>query len=171
MSSATSTCAASTATSILPMTVLRRLNAVLEPTKQAVLDTKAWLDEQGIVEQKQTLRDAAGPAFYNTCKLTLEDLRARASRSQLKADFEDYFDGSSPSVQDILENFEFSNQIPRLSKADTLGSLIEKLTASDVNLSPDPVLDTDGTVRHPGLDNTTCSPIKERSDGRTQTTR
>ena len=140
---------------ILPMTVLRRLDAVLEPTKQAVLDTKAWLDEQGIVEQKQTLRDAVGQAFYNTSKFTLKDLRARASRHQLKADFEDYLDGFSPSVQNILENFEFRNQIPRLTKGDDvlLGSLIEKLTSPEVNLSPDPVMDSDGTVRHPGLDN------------------
>ena len=138
---------------ILPMTVLRRLDAVLEPTKQAVLDMKTWLDEQGIVEQKETLRQAAGQAFYNTSKFTLHDLRARASRQQLKADFEDYLDGFSPGVQDILENFEFRNQIPRLSKADALGSLIEKLTSPEVNLSPDPVVDTDGAVRHPGLDN------------------
>ena len=138
---------------ILPMTVLRRLDAVLEPTKQAVLDMKTWLDEQGIVEQKETLRQAAGQAFYNTSKFTLHDLRARASRHQLKADFEDYLDGFSPGVQDILENFEFRNQIPRLSKADALGSLIEKLTSPDVNLSPTPVIDTDGAVRHPGLDN------------------
>ena len=138
---------------ILPMTVLRRLDAVLEPTKQAVLDMKAWLDEQGIVEQKETLRQAAGQAFYNTSKFTLHDLRARASRQQLRADFEDYLDGFSPGVQDILENFEFRNQIPRLSKADALGSLIEKLTSPDVNLSPTPVIDTDGTIRHPGLDN------------------
>ena len=138
---------------ILPMTVLRRLDAVLEPTKQAVLDLKTWLDEQGIVEQKETLRQAAGQAFYNTSKFTLHDLRARASRHQLKADFEDYLDGFSPGVQDILENFEFRNQIPRLSKADALGSLIEKLTSPDVNLSPTPVTDADGTIRHPGLDN------------------
>ena len=138
---------------ILPMTVLRRLDAVLEPTKQAVLETKAWLDKHGIVEQKRTLRDAAGQAFYNTSKFTLKDLRARASRQQLRADFEDYLDGFSPSVQDILENFEFRNQIPKLSKADALGSLIDKLTREDINLSPEPVMDTDGTVRHPGLDN------------------
>ena len=138
---------------ILPMTVLRRLDAVLEPTKRAVLDMKASLDDIGVVDQKAALRDAARQAFYNTSKFTLKDLRARASRSQLKADFEDYLDGFSPSVQDILENFEFRNQIPRLSKADALGSLIEKLTSPDVNLSPDPVMDTDGTVRHPGLDN------------------
>ena len=138
---------------ILPMTVLRRLDAVLEPTKQAVLETKAWLDKHGIVEQKSTLRDAAGQAFFNTSQFTLKDLRARASRQQLRADFEDYLDGFSPNVQDILENFEFRNLIPRLSSADALGSLIEKLTSPDVNLSPDPVIETDGTVRHPGLDN------------------
>ncbi len=140
---------------ILPMTVLRRLDAVLEPTKQAVLDTKAWLDKHGIVEQKRSLRDAAGQAFYNTSKFTLKDLRARASRQQLKADFEDYLDGFSPSVKDILENFEFRNQIRRLTKGDNvlLGSLIDRLTREDINLSPDPVMNTDGTVRHPGLDN------------------
>jgi len=138
---------------ILPMTVLRRLDAVLEPTKQAVLDMKDSLDAIGVVDQKAALREAAGQAFYNTSKFTLKDLRARASRQQLRADFEDYLDGFSPSVQDILDNFEFHNQIPRLSKADALGSLIEKLTSPEVNLSPDPVVDTDGTVRHPGLDN------------------
>ena len=138
---------------ILPMTVLRRLDAVLEPTKQAVLDTKTWLDEQGIVDQRGTLRDVAGQAFYNTSRFTLHDLRARASRQQLRADFEDYLDGFSPTVQDILENFEFRNQIPKLSRADALGALIEKLTSPDINLGPEPVIDTDGTVRQPGLDN------------------
>ena len=140
---------------ILPMTVLRRLDAVLEPTKQAVLDMKESLDAIGVVDQKAALRDAAGQAFYNTSKFTLKDLRARASRHQLKADFEDYLDGFSPSIQDILDNFEFRNQIPRLTKGDDvlLGSLIEKLTSPDINLGPNPVMDTDGTVRHPELDN------------------
>ena len=84
---------------------------------------------------------------------TLRDLRARASQAQLKADFEAYLDGFSPNVQDILENFEFRNQIPRLSKADALGTLIEKLLSPEVNLSPNPVLHPDGSVKHPGLDN------------------
>ena len=138
---------------ILPMTVLRRLDAVLEPTKQAVLDMKASLDKAKIVHQDQALRQAAGHAFYNTSKFTLRDLRARTSQQQLKADFEAYLDGFSPNVQDILENFEFRNQIPRLSKADALGTLIEKLLSSDVNLSPNPVTNADGSVKHPGLDN------------------
>ena len=138
---------------ILPMTVLRRLDAVLEDSKQAVLDMKDTLDTANVVEQDPALRQAAVQAFYNTSKFTLRDLRSRASRQQLKADFEAYLDGFSPNVQDILDNFEFHNQIPRLSKADALGTLIEKLTSPDVNLSPAPVLNTDGSVKHPGLDN------------------
>jgi type I restriction enzyme M protein len=138
---------------ILPMTVLRRLDAVLEPTKQAVLDMKASLDKAKIVHQDQALRQAAGQAFYNTSRFKLRDLRARASQQQLRADFESYLDGFSPNVQDILENFEFRNQIPRLSKADALGTLIEKFLSPDVNLSPNPVRNGDGSVKHPGLDN------------------
>ena len=83
----------------------------------------------------------------------MRDLRARANRQQLRADFETYLDGFSSNVQDILENFEFRNQIPRLSKADALGTLIEKLTSPDVNLSSHPVKNTDGSILHPGLDN------------------
>ncbi|MEE8525353.1 MAG: class I SAM-dependent DNA methyltransferase, partial [Thermoanaerobaculia bacterium] len=138
---------------ILPMTVLRRFDAVLEPTKEAVLDMKATLDMAGIVEQDPALRQAAGQAFYNTSKFTMRDLKSRASRQHLKADFEAYLDGFSPNVQDILDNFEFRHQIPRLSKADALGTLIEKLTSPDINLSPEPVRTSDGSVKHPGLDN------------------
>jgi len=138
---------------ILPMTVLRRLDAVLEPTKQAVLGMKASLDGARIANQDQALRQAAGQAFYNTSKFTLRDLKARASQQQLKADFEAYLDGFSPNVQDILENFEFRNQIPRLSKADALGTLIEKFLSPNVNLSPNPVRNGDGSVKQPGLDN------------------
>ena len=121
---------------ILPMTVLRRLDAVLEPTKQAVLDMKVSLDKAKITNQDQALRQAAGQAFYNTSKFTLRDLKARTSQQQLKADFEAYLDGFSPNVQDILDNFEFRNQIPRLSKADALGTLIEKLLSPDIDLNP-----------------------------------
>jgi type I restriction enzyme M protein len=138
---------------ILPMVVLRRLDALLESSKQAVLDTKQSLDEAEIVHQDQALRQAAGQAFYNTSPYTLRDLASRTSQQQLRADFEAYLDGFSPNVQDILENFEFRNQIPRLSKADVLGTLIEKLLSPDINLSPNPVLAGDGSDKHPGLDN------------------
>jgi type I restriction enzyme M protein len=146
---------------ILPMTVLRRLDALLEPAKKAVLDMKASLDKAKIVHQDQALRQAAGQAFYNTSKFTLRDLKARASQQQLKADFEAYLDGFSPNVQDILEKFEFRNQIPRLSKADVLMTLIEKLLSPDINLSPNPVLNNDGSVKHSGLDNHAMGTIFE----------
>ena len=138
---------------ILPMTVLRRLDAVLEDGKADVLAMKETLDEAGIVEQEATLRQAAGQAFYNTSKFTLRDLRSRASRERLEADFLDYLDGYSRNVQDILDSFEFRHQVPRLSKSDALGTLIERVTSPDVNLSPDPVRNADGSIRHPGLDN------------------
>ncbi len=78
---------------ILPMTVLRWLDAVIEDTKQAVLDMSALLDKAGVVEQKRALGAAAGQAFYNTSKFTLRDLRARASRQRLEADFRAWLDG------------------------------------------------------------------------------
>ncbi|CAN5800009.1 hypothetical protein BH23ACT12_BH23ACT12_23980 [soil metagenome] len=98
---------------ILPMTVIRRLDAVLEPTKAAVLETKTRLDAIGVVDQDLPLRQAAGQSFYNTSAFTLRDLRNRASQQQLKVDFEAYLEGFSPNVHEILENFEFRNQLPR----------------------------------------------------------
>jgi type I restriction enzyme M protein len=121
---------------ILPMCVLRRMDAVLEPTKQAVLDTKRMLDEAGITEQRAALADAAGQAFYNTSRFTLRDLKSRASQQQLLADFEDYLNGFSPNVQDILDNFKFRDQLPTLSKADALATLINKFLDPDIDLSP-----------------------------------
>ena len=146
---------------ILPMTVLRRLDSLLEPSQPAVLEMKTSLDKEKIIHQDSALRQAAGQSFYNTSKFTLRDLKARASQQQLKADFEAYLDGFSPNVQDILEKFEFRNQIPRLSKADALGTLIEKFLSPDVNLSPHPVLHGDGSIKHPGLDNHAMGTIFE----------
>jgi type I restriction enzyme M protein len=146
---------------ILPMTVLRRLDALLEDTKQDVLKMDERLDKSGVTNKDRALRDASGQAFYNTSKFTLRDLQARTNQQQLRADFEAYLDGFSSNVQDILENFEFRNQIPRLSKADALGTLIEKLLSPEVNLSPRPVKNADGSEKHPGLDNHAMGTIFE----------
>ncbi len=121
---------------ILPMCVLRRLDAVLEPTKQAVLDAKRMLDDAGITEQRAALAAAADKAFYNTSKFVLRDLKSRGSQQQLLADFEDYLNGYSPNVQDILDNFKFRNQLSTLSKADALGTLISKFLDPEIDLSP-----------------------------------
>ena len=121
---------------ILPMCVIRRMDAVLEPTKRAVLDTKKMLDEAGITEQRAALEEAAGQSFYNTSRFTLRDLKSRGSQQQLLADFEDYLNSFSPNVLDIIENFKFRNQLSTLSKADALGTLINKFLDPDIDLSP-----------------------------------
>ncbi|RMH40414.1 MAG: SAM-dependent DNA methyltransferase [Gammaproteobacteria bacterium] len=146
---------------ILPMTVIRRLDAVLEPSKANVLAIKEQLDEANVVHQDGALRHAAKQAFYNTSPFTLRDLRSRATSQQLEADFRTYLDGFSPNVQEILDKFKFRNQIPTLVENDILGALIEKFLDPKINLSPEPVLDTEGNVVLPGLDNHAMGTIFE----------
>src|SRR5947207_3916521 len=121
---------------ILPMCVVRRFDAVLEPTNKAVLEAKQMLDGSGIVEQDAALCGASGQAFYNTSKFSLRDLKSRGSQQQLLADFEDYLNGFSPNVQDIINNFKLRNQLSTLSKADALGTLINKFLDPEIDLSP-----------------------------------
>ena len=138
---------------ILPMTVIRRLDAVLEPTKEDVLRMKRQLDDAGVANQDAALRRASGEAFYNTSPFRLRDLTSRARQQQLRADFEAYLDGFSPNVQEVLEKFEFRNQVPRLVETHALGFLLEKFLDTSINLSPKPVPNGDGSVRLDGLDN------------------
>ncbi len=138
---------------ILPMTVIRRLDAVLEPTKDAVLRMKERLDVAGITNQDAALRQASGEAFYNTSSFRLRDLASRSRQQQLRADFEAYLDGFSANVQEVLEKFQFRNQIPTLIESHALGFLLEKFLDSSINLSPKPVLNGDGSVQLEGLDN------------------
>jgi len=146
---------------ILPMTVIRRLDAVLEPTKQAVLEMKKMLDDANIANQDEALKQAAKQAFYNISPFTLRDLRSRNKEQQLKSDLEAYLDGFSPNVQEILDKFKFRNQIPTLIDADILHALIEKFLDESINLSPEPVRHADGTVRLPQLDNHAMGTIFE----------
>lgn len=146
---------------ILPMVVIRRLDTLLEPTKQAVLTMKKMLDDKKIVHQENALCQASGQAFFNTSEFNLRDLKSRATQQKLKSDFEVYLDGFSPNVQDILDKFEFRHQIPRLSKADALGTLIDKFTSPENNLSPNPIMNGNGTVKQPGLDNHAMGTIFE----------
>ena len=138
---------------IVPMTVIRRLDAVLEPTKDEVRAAKGRLDAAGITNQDQALRQASGEAFYNTSPFRLRDLTSRGQSQRLRADFEAYLDSFSPNVQEVLEKFKFRNQIPTLVEADALGFLITKFLDSSINLSPKPVLNGDDSVRLEGLDN------------------
>lgn len=140
---------------ILPMTVIRRLDAMLEDSKEAVLDMKKKLDAAKIDNQWPALCNTAGQAFCNASPFRLRDLTSRAKKQTLKADFEAYLDGFSPNVQEILEKFKFRNQIDTMIEADILGAVIEKFISPDINLSPKPVYKDDAQtiVKHPGLDN------------------
>lgn len=144
---------------ILPMTVIRRVDAVLEPTKDDVLNMKKNLDAADIQNQDAALCQAAGQSFYNTSLFTLRKLRA--STSQLEADFRAYLDGFSPNIQEILDKFRFRNQIITLMEADVLGYLIEKFLNHDINLSPKPIFNMDGSERLPALDNHAMGTIFE----------
>ena len=140
---------------ILPMTVIRRLDALLEDSKEAVLNMKKMLDEAHIDNQWPALCNAAGQAFCNASPFLLKDLTSRAKAQTLKADFIAYLDGFSPNVQVILDKFKFRNQIDTMVDADILGAVIEKFTSSDINLSPNPIYkDEEQTIlKHPCLDN------------------
>jgi type I restriction enzyme M protein len=140
---------------ILPMTVIRRLDAMLEETKPAVLTMKKQLDSAKIDNQWPALCNAAGQAFCNASPFLLKDLTSRSKAQTLKADFTAYLDGFSPNVQLILDKFKFRNQIDTMVDADILGAVIEKFTSSDINLSPNPIYkDAEKTIlKHSGLDN------------------
>src|SRR6266568_4444 len=90
---------------ILPFTVLRRLDAVLESTKDAVLGRKKFLDRHDVVDQEGALRMAADQAFYNTSEFTLASLPVSGQGQRLRDNFIDYLDGFSPNVQEILNKF------------------------------------------------------------------
>ena len=140
---------------ILPMTVIRRLDAMLEGTKEAVLTMKKQLDAAKIDNQWPALCNASGQAFCNASPFILKDLTSRAKKQTLEADFKAYLDGFSPNVQEILAKFKFRDQIKTMVDADILGAVIDKFTSSDINLSPNPVYkDAEKKiVKLPGLDN------------------
>lgn len=140
---------------ILPMTVIRRLDAVLEDTKPQVLAMKKRLNTAGITNQWGALCNTAGQAFCNASPFCLRDLTSRPTPQKLKADFEAYLDGFSPNVQEILDKFKFRNQIDTMIEADILGAVIQKFISKDINLSPKPC----GNL--PGLDNHAMGTIFE----------
>jgi type I restriction enzyme M protein len=146
---------------ILPMMVIRRLDAVLEPTKEAVLLMKKSLDESAVQNQEEALCSIAGQAFCNSSPYVLKQLKARTNRQQLKADFIAYLDGFSENVQDIITKFKFRNEIDTLSEGGILGMLIEKFADPRVNLSNLPVLDDEGNEKLPALDNHSMGTIFE----------
>lgn len=148
---------------ILPMTVIRRLDAMLEDSKEAVLDMKKKLDAAKIDNQWPALCNAAGQAFCNASPFLLRELTSRTKKQTLKSDFKKYLDGFSPNVQEILSKFKFRNQIDTMIDADILIPVIEKFVSPEINLSPNPIYkDAEKTIlKHPGLDNHSMGTVFE----------
>ena len=138
---------------IMPMTVLRRLDILLEPTKDAVLERKAQLDAANISNQEPVLFQVTGYPFCNTSRFTMKKLKAEVDPKRLKMNFIEYLNGYSKDVQDIIDKFRLRQQVDNLTDAERLGSIIDKFTDSSINLSIKPVMDDKGREILPALDN------------------
>ena len=146
---------------IMPMMVLRRIDVLLEPTKEVLLARKKMLDDNNIQNQDPILYQATGYPFYNTSKFTMKTLKSETDPLRLKMNFTDYLNGFSKDVQDIIDKFHLRQMVDNLTEAERLGSIIEKFTDDKINLSNQPVKDDEGNVRLPGLDNHTMGTIFE----------
>lgn len=141
---------------ILPMVVLRRLDALLEPSKETVLEELTFQKEEaGFTEWDDSgLRDASGYVFYNTSQWTLKKLKETATNSQqiLLANFEDYLNGFSDNVKEIIDKFNLKAQIRHMAVKDILLDVLEKFTSPYINLTPFDREDPEGR-RMPALSN------------------
>ena len=146
---------------ILPMMVLRRIDVLLEPTKEQLLKTKETLDKNEIQNQDPVLYNVTGYPFYNVSNFTMKTLKSEIDPQRLKQNFTEYLNGFSKDVQDIIDKFHLRQMVDNLTEAERLGSIIEKFTDDKINLSNKPVLDDNGNVRLPALDNHTMGTIFE----------
>ena len=137
---------------ILPMFVLRRLDCLLEPSKEAVLEEVRFQREDAEMADLDPhgLREASGYVFYNTSRFTLKSLLGNPS--QLEANLKNYLDGFSDNVKEIVEKFDLRNQIRKMAQSDVLHDVIEKFVSDEINLSPNDRKGQDGRTQ-PGLSN------------------
>ena len=149
---------------ILPMMVLRRLDILLEPTHEAVLETKRLFTQAGIPEEAMAskLYTVTGYPFYNISRFTMKALRGETNGSRMKQNFLEYLDGYSKDVQDIIEKFKFKQQVDNLTDAGRLGAIIEKFTDKEINLGIHPTRDKEGQELLPGVDNHTMGTLFEQ---------
>ena len=141
---------------ILPMIVLRRLDALLEPTKDAVMEElKFQRDEMQFTEWDENgMKEASGYVFYNTSKWTLKKLHNTATNSQqlLQANFEEYLNGFSSNVKEIIDKFNLKSQVRHMASKDVLLSVLEKFTSPHINLTDKNKYDPEGR-KMPALTN------------------
>ena len=141
---------------ILPMVVLRRLDTLLEPTKEAVLaEVKFQKEEMEATELDDApLIDAAGYVFYNTSKWTLTSIKETATNNRqiILANIEEYLNGFSANVKEIIECFNLKSQFQHMAGKDVLLDVLEKFVSPYINLTPDEVEDPEGN-KLPALSN------------------
>ncbi|WP_333873515.1 type I restriction-modification system subunit M [Methylobacter sp.] len=141
---------------ILPMVVLRRLDTLLEPSKAKVLEELAFQkNDMGLIELDDNgLKDASGYVFYNISKWTLNQLFKTATNNQqiLLANVEEYLNGYSANVKEIIDKFNLKAQVRHMAGKDVLLDVLEKFTSPNINLTPHEVEDPDGN-RLPALTN------------------
>jgi len=126
---------------ILPFTVLRRLDALLVPTKKKVLEANAFLIKQKI-DDKKALENQSGYSFWNISKFTFETLMNDADN--IDTNLEAYLDGYSPNVQEIISKFKLRNQLETMKEAGVTYLLVEKLCNKEINLSPNEAKNSKG---------------------------
>lgn len=128
---------------ILPMTVLKRFDDALAPTKAAVVELAKKLDSQGVEGKARDgiLCKASGYLFYNTSKYDFA--RLLADPDNLEANFEDYIQGFSANIADIIENFEFADQIKKMVNGGVLYVVIQEFNSQKANMSPDKITSAD----------------------------
>ncbi len=137
---------------ILPMTVIRRLDVVLEPTKEKVVEVyKQYKDKLDDMDDLLGGKNGSNLGFHNHSNFTLKSLLD--DPSNIKSNFENYLNGFSADVQDILEKFEFRNQVAKLDRTGNLYLTIQKFCSSTINLSPNIIKDEEGNTIHHGLSN------------------
>lgn len=137
---------------ILPMFVLRRLDCLLEPSKENVLKEDQFQRKTlGMADpDPAALRDASGYVFYNTSRFTLRSLLGNPS--QLEANLKNYLDGFSGNVKEIVDKFDVRNQVRKMAQSDVLHDVIEKFVSEEINLGPEDRKGPDGRTQ-PGLSN------------------
>ena len=145
---------------ILPFTVLRRIDVLLEATKPQVAAKKAFCD-QNKLPYEAFLPQVTGYPFYNTSAFTMSTLKNEIDPQRLKMNVLEYFNGFSPDVQDVIDKFQLRHWVDALTNKGRLGSILEKFTDTSINLSIKPIKDDDGQVILPGLDNHTMGTMFE----------
>ena len=128
---------------ILPMTVLKRFDDALAPTKEKVLATYKNLNEQGFEGEVRdgALAKASGYSFYNTSRFNFA--RLLADPNNIEANFEDYLRGYSDNVKDILANFKFADEVKNMVKGGVLYVVIQEFNSKKADMSPDKITSMD----------------------------